>query len=83
MAGQISISTRNENTVLVVKEAVIQQGGRFNLFVVQDGTAHLVQADVGMFDDKNIEILSGVQPGALVVVHGQSQLNEGTPVTVQ
>ena len=68
--------------VLVPKEAVQRQGGQPGLFVVQDGNALLQKLDVGLVDDKHMEVLRGVKPGDQVVVSGQNLLNEFTPVTI-
>ncbi len=82
MSGQGSISISHENAVLVPKDAVLRQGGQSALFVVQDGQAHFRQVSVGLMDDKNVEILGGVQPGDQVVVSGQGLLSETTPVSI-
>jgi len=82
LSGQVSISAQREGAVLVPKEAVRRLEGRFSLFIVRDGQARLVEVERGLSDDKNMEILSGVQPEDLVVVSGQNLLNDATPVTV-
>ena len=82
MSGEVSIFTRHENVVLVPREAVRQQGGQAGLFVVQDGNALLQKLDVGLVDQKYMEVLKGVQPGDRVVVSGQNLLNEATPVII-
>ena len=82
LSGQVSISAQREGAVLVPKEAVRRLEGRFSLFIVQDGQARLVEVDGGLADDKNMEILSGIQPEDMVVVSGQNLLNDATPVTV-
>lgn len=82
LSGEVSISAGREGAVLVPKEAVRPQGGRFSLFIVRDGQARLIEVDGGLADDKNMEILSGIQPSDLVVVSGQNLLNDATPVTV-
>ena len=82
LSGQVSISSQREGVLLVPKEAVRRVGGRFSLFIVQDGQARSVEVDGGLEDDKNIEILGGIQAGDLVVVSGQNLLNGNTDVTV-
>ena len=80
--GQVSISSQREGVLLVPKEAVSRVGGRLSLFIVRDGQAISVDVDAGLEDDKNIEILGGIQSGDLVVVSGQNLLNGDTEVTV-
>ena len=82
MSRQVSISSEREGVLLVPKEAVRRVGGRLSLFIVRDGQAISVDVDAGLEDDKNIEILGGIQSGDLVVVSGQNLLNGDTEVTV-
>ena len=82
LSGQVSISSEREGVLLVPNKAVRRVGGRFSLFIVRDGQARSVEVDAGLEDDKNIEILGGIQPGDLVVVSGQNLLNGETEVTV-
>ena len=83
MSGQVSVSIRHENVLLIANEAVLRQGSQSTLFVVQDGKAHLRQVGVGLSDDKNLEIYGGIRPGDQVVVSSQNQLNEGDPVVIE
>jgi membrane fusion protein (multidrug efflux system) len=69
------------NAVLVPKEAVVQQGGNSRVFVVQDGKAQARPVQVGLTNDKSVEIVSGVSEGEQVVVVGQNGLRDGTDVT--
>ena len=82
LSGQVSISSEREGVLLVPNKAVRRVGSRFSLFIVRDGQARSVEVDAGLEDDKNIEILGGIQPGDLVVVSGQNLLNGETEVTV-
>ena len=83
MSGQVSISTRRENVLLVPKEAVLRRGGQSALFVVQDGIAHLQQVGGGLTDEKNMEIHNGIQPGDLILVSGQNVLDEGDSIFIE
>lgn len=82
MSGQVLISTRSENSVLVPKGAVLRQAGQTTVFVIQDGKARLRTVDVGLTDGKHMEILGGIQPGDQIVVSGHNLLSEGDPVNV-
>jgi multidrug efflux pump subunit AcrA (membrane-fusion protein) len=37
---------------------------------------------IGLVDGENIEILSGLKPGELIITQGHSTLRDGTPVSV-
>ena len=83
MSGQVKISTRHENAVLVPREAVLRQAGQPALFVVEDGKAHLRPVGVGLVDDKNVQVVGGIQPGEQVIVSGHNLLREGDPVSIK
>ena len=90
MSGEVSITTRHDDAVLVPKDAIQRQGGQYTLFVVQDGQARLVKVQLGLIGEENAEILRGVkaedkdkgQAADEVVIQGQNLLNEATPVTI-
>ena len=83
MSGQVKISTRHENAVLVPREAVLRQAGQPALFVVEDGKAHLRSVGVGLVDDKNVQVVGGIQPGEQVIISGHNLLREGDPVSIK
>jgi multidrug efflux pump subunit AcrA (membrane-fusion protein) len=37
---------------------------------------------IGLVDGENIEILSGLKPGELIITQGHSTLRDGTPISV-
>ena len=80
MSGQVNITTRHDNVLLVPKEAVLRHLGRPALFVIQDATALLKTVDVGLNDLTNVEIFGGIRPGDQVVISGHNVLNEGDAV---
>ena len=84
MSGQATILTQHENTLLVPKAAVLRDSGRPALFVIQndDDKALLRRVDVGLNDQKNIEIFGGIQPGDQVVISGHNLLSDGDTVTI-
>ncbi len=83
MSGQVAITTRLEDAVLVPKKAIILQVGQPALFVVEDNTARLKLVGVGLSDEINVEIRTGITPGDQVVVSGHNLLSEGDPVAVE
>ncbi|MBX6770209.1 MAG: efflux RND transporter periplasmic adaptor subunit [Chloroflexi bacterium] len=70
------------NATLVPNVAIVQRGEQPVVFVVNDGTVHLQPVTVGISDDKNTQILSGVKVGDTVVTSGQANLDDGSPVRV-
>lgn len=68
--------------LLVPAEAVVRRGQMHLVFVVEEGRAHLRLVKVGKSLGAEVELLSGVQPGDLVVSAGAARLRDGQPVQV-
>jgi len=63
--------------VVVPRAAVLGEAGDLFVFRVVDAATHLFErtpVEVGLSDDRHIEIIFGVLPGAAVVVQGNYQL---------
>ena len=50
--------------------------------VAAAGSAERRPVVIGLVDGENIEILSGLKPGELIITQGHSTLRDGTPVSV-
>ncbi|MEO1347725.1 MAG: biotin/lipoyl-binding protein [Cyanobacteria bacterium J06635_15] len=74
----------NPNALVVPLGAVLARGQEFYVFVVNesDGTVQQRQVTQGVEGLSGVEILSGVQPGELIVIEGQNRLVDGTPVEI-
>jgi RND family efflux transporter MFP subunit len=74
---------QRSNVPLVPAVAVIRDNPDQPIVVV--AVAGVVQRRpvvIGLVDGENIEILSGVKPGELIITQGHSTLRDGTPVSV-
>jgi RND family efflux transporter MFP subunit len=74
------VTDRHSDALLVPRIAVVSERGRQSVFVVTDGAAVQRTVEVGFEDDRNAEILGGLEPGELVVVQGQRALRDGQQV---
>lgn len=74
----------NQDAIVVPLGAVLARGQDFYAFVVNeaDGTVERRQVTQGVEGLSEVEILSGVQPGELVVIEGQNRLVDGSPVEI-
>jgi RND family efflux transporter MFP subunit len=68
------------SVVRVPRDALIVQGGRPGVFVVESGTAHWQPLRTGIESDRWIEVLDGVDDGATVVTTGRTSLSDGMAV---
>ena len=74
---------QRSNVPLVPAVAVIRDNPSQPIVVVAAGS--VVQRRpvvIGLVDGENIEILSGLKPGELIITQGHSTLRDGTPVNV-
>ena len=69
-----------QHTLLVPVDAVTEVDGQSAVYVVKDNIAQLRPVEVGLSNDGQIEILSGVEEGEMVVTAGQGSLTDGAKV---
>ncbi len=74
------ITDTRPSAVLVPKRALIYEGGERYAFVVVNDRAVKRKLAAGYEDPDNIEAISGFEPGAAVIVLGQSGLKDGSLV---
>jgi RND family efflux transporter MFP subunit len=68
----------------VPTDAVQERKERSVVFVIQDGSAHMVEVETGIETDGWTELSGGpIEKGAPVVTMGQYMVEEGTAVTVR
>lgn len=80
---EVSIVTdSHSDSLLVAKVAVVTERGQRSVYVVDGETAYQRPVEVGFEDDVNAEIISGLEPGEMVVIQGQRALRDGQPVSV-
>ncbi len=68
--------------LLIEREAIATSLQNPKVYVVQDGKARLKEVTVGAVANNKVEITGGLSAGEQVVLSGQINLREGTPVAV-
>jgi HlyD family secretion protein len=71
---------RGDEVTKVPLGAVFRHGDGWGLFTVQDGVARLVPIAVGHRGETEAEIVSGVAPGAVVIVHPGDRVKDGVHI---
>jgi multidrug efflux pump subunit AcrA (membrane-fusion protein) len=71
---------RRQGVVTVPVEAVVRQGGRAAVFVVEEGVARARPVTLGLSDGVRVEVRTGLRAGEAVVVAGQESLRDGVRV---
>ena len=85
MFGRAEVSAvQRKDTLYVPKEAVTENNGKRYVFVIDDGLiAHRREVTIGLSNDEEVEIKSGLSIGEKVAVSHISKLKEGMEVSEQ
>jgi membrane fusion protein, multidrug efflux system len=73
---------RDENILLIPREAIVSSMKDPSVYQVTDGIAHPVKIITGRSVNKLVEVISGLHRGDLVVTDGQINLADGLKVTI-
>lgn len=74
---------KTENAMLIPVDAVYYSGGDAYVYLYQDGTAHMVPVEIGIYDSTYAEVLSGLNEDDLVIETWSSNLYEGATVRLK
>jgi len=80
--ADLGIAVR-ENVPAIPQEAVLQRADGAIAFRLEGERARRRVLKLGGFHDGRVEVIEGIAPGDLVVVRGQEQLADGSPVSVR
>lgn len=84
MFGLVNFSSKNnKENIVVPRETVVGSLKDAKVFVVEKNVAKLRSVKIGRELGTNVEILSGVKEGDVVVVNGQNNLKENAAVVVR
>lgn len=80
----IEIDAEQRSNVPIVPAIAVLKADPANPVVVvaAGGNAQRRPVVIGLVDGENIEILSGLKPGELIITQGHSTLRDGTPISV-
>lgn len=76
------VASNSRQALLIPRQALVGSASDAVVFVVRNGKARLTKLVAGAEYGTRIEVLRGLEAGERVVVSGQSDLEEGSPVTV-
>jgi len=83
MFVRVSVTLENRPNALIVPEQAIWPQGRDTfVFRVVDGAASLTKIEIGNRQPGQVEVLSGLTSGDVVITEGQIKLRDGAPVSV-
>jgi RND family efflux transporter MFP subunit len=73
---------QHRNAVLVPAVAIVREGEETAVFVASGEKAQRRAVQIGIADGTNVEVVSGVKAGEMVVVEGQAGLPDGAAITI-
>ncbi|HXD21000.1 MAG TPA: efflux RND transporter periplasmic adaptor subunit [Vicinamibacterales bacterium] len=74
---------QHTNVVLIPAPALVREGEETAVFVATGDKAQRRPVQTGLTDGTNIEILSGVKAGEMVIVDGQAGLPDEAKITIE
>ena len=81
--GRVAMPVGETTALRVPASAVVRRGQMKMVFVVRDGTAQLRLVKTGKRIGDEVELVSGVDAGEVIVVAGAADLQDGQPVEVR
>ncbi|GAB5469516.1 MAG: efflux RND transporter periplasmic adaptor subunit [Rhodospirillales bacterium] len=76
------ILEQREDALLIAESALVPSGRDLFVYVVRDGKALRRKVETGLYREDQVEILTGLEPGELVVTAGQVKLRDGSLVSL-
>jgi RND family efflux transporter MFP subunit len=73
---------QHRNAVLVPAVAIVREGEETAVFVASGEKAQRRAVQIGIADGTNVEVVSGVKAGEMVVVEGHAGLPDGAAITI-
>lgn len=79
----VFVHLRAEPPVIVPSDSIIARANGITIAVVQDGVVHIRKATIGRDYGAQTEVISGVNPGDLVIINPTDAAQEGAKVIAQ
>jgi membrane fusion protein, multidrug efflux system len=74
------VVAERDDAILVPEQSIVPQGSKLFVYVIEDGKAAIRPVQVGLRQSGKVEIISGVQPGDIVITAGTQKIGPGAPV---
>jgi membrane fusion protein (multidrug efflux system) len=71
-----------DNVIVIPFEAMLIRDGNSSVYVVKDGKAELRKIELGMRQKEEVEILSGLEAGEVIVIKATNRLHPNAAVRV-
>jgi RND family efflux transporter MFP subunit len=74
---------QHTNVVIIPATALVREGEETAVFVVMGDKAQRRPVQVGLTDGTDLEIVSGVKAGEMIIVEGQNGLPDGAKIAIE
>jgi HlyD family secretion protein len=72
---------RDDNVLTIPIGALFREGGSWATYVLRDGRAKVQPLSIGERNESLAQVLDGLQPGEMVILHPSDQIVDGVAVT--
>lgn len=76
------VSERADHVMMIPTDAVYYEGGQPKVYLYEDGAVREREIEIGIYDSKQTEVVSGLKPEEQVIVTWSSELFDGSQVEV-
>ncbi len=77
------VTDKTEDAMIVPVDAIYYSNTKAYVYTYQDGLAHMTSVEVGLYDEEDAEILSGLSADDIVVSTWSSNLYEGADIRLR
>lgn len=81
-ASVYTITERHANALIIPKKALLFESESAAVFVVKDSSAYKTKVRLGFSEVNEVEVISGLNEGDVIVTVGQEDLGDGAAVTI-
>ena len=73
----------NPQAIVVPRSALVQQGGRYYVYIAMDNTAKMQEVKIGQSQGEKVEIFSGLKQGDKIITESINLLSDGSKISYQ
>ncbi len=71
---------QNKDVIKVPLGGVFREGGKWTVFAVRQGRAHLQAIEIGHMNTLDAQVAGGLKPGDVIIIHPSERIKDGTLV---
>ena len=73
----------NPSAIVVPRSALVQQGGKYYVYLAMDNTAKMQEIKIGQSQGDKQQVFKGLNPGDKVITEGVNLLSDGSKISYQ